>query len=99
MMHMLSDFLTGHDELSLRITGSSGQLLFEQLRQPVDDKRSERRSFAIDLPSAQAGQPGQPVQVLLMLERLFNHIKSHEGVRFVTMNEMADDFDRRFPRG
>ena len=38
-------------------------------------------------------------QVLLMLERLFNHIKSHEGVRFVTMNEMADDFDRRFPRG
>ena len=34
-----------------------------------------------------------------MLERLFNHIKSHEGVRFVTMNEMADDFDRRFPRG
>ena len=41
---------------------------------------------------------GRP-QVLLMLERLFNHIKSHEGVRFVTMNEMADDFDRRFPRG
>lgn len=69
MMHMLSDFLTGHDELSLRITGSSGQLLFEQLRQPVDDKRSERRSFTIDLPSAQAGQPGQTVQVLLMLDR------------------------------
>lgn len=41
---------------------------------------------------------GRP-QVLLMLERLFNHIKAHEGVRFVTMNEMADDFDRRFPRG
>ena len=40
---------------------------------------------------------GRP-QVLLMLERLFNHIKSHEGVRFVTMNEMADDYDRRFPR-
>lgn len=41
---------------------------------------------------------GRP-QVLLMLERLFNHIKSHEGVKFVTMNEMADDFDQRFPRG
>ena len=40
---------------------------------------------------------GRP-QVLLMLERLFNHIKSHEGVRFVTMDEMADDYARRFPR-
>jgi hypothetical protein len=41
-----------------------------------------------------AGRP----QVLLMLERLFEYIKGHEGVRFVTMNEMADDFARRFPR-
>ncbi|WP_413203400.1 polysaccharide deacetylase family protein [Rhodospirillum sp. A1_3_36] len=40
---------------------------------------------------------GRP-QVLLMLERLFNHIKGHEGVRFVTMNEMADDFAKRCPR-
>ena len=41
---------------------------------------------------------GRP-QVLLMLERLIKHIQSHEGVRFVTMDEMADDYDRRFPRG
>jgi len=41
---------------------------------------------------------GRP-QVLMMLERLIKHIKSHEGVRFVTMNEMADDYDKRFPRG
>jgi peptidoglycan/xylan/chitin deacetylase (PgdA/CDA1 family) len=40
---------------------------------------------------------GRP-QVLLMLERLFDYIKGHDGVRFVTMNEMADDFSRRFPR-
>jgi peptidoglycan/xylan/chitin deacetylase (PgdA/CDA1 family) len=39
---------------------------------------------------------GRP-QVLLMLERLIEYIKSHEGVRFVTMNEMADDFSRRQP--
>lgn len=39
---------------------------------------------------------GRP-QVLLMLERLFEYISSHEGVRFVTMNEMADDYDRRSP--
>jgi peptidoglycan/xylan/chitin deacetylase (PgdA/CDA1 family) len=40
---------------------------------------------------------GRP-QVLMMLERLYNHIASHPGVRFVTMNEMADDFARRSPR-
>lgn len=40
---------------------------------------------------------GRP-QVLLMLERLIKHIKSHEGVKFVTMDEMADDFAKRFPR-
>ncbi|WP_375259021.1 polysaccharide deacetylase [Citreimonas sp.] len=40
---------------------------------------------------------GRP-QVLMMLERLIAHMKAHEGVRFLTMNEMADDYDRRFPR-
>ena len=40
---------------------------------------------------------GRP-QVLLMLERLFEHMKSHEGVRFLTMDEIADDFARRNPR-
>lgn len=39
---------------------------------------------------------GRP-QVLLMLERLFEHISSHAGVRFVTLDEMADDYERRFP--
>ena len=40
-----------------------------------------------------AGRP----QVLLMLERLFAYISAHPGVRFVTMDEMADDFARRQP--
>ncbi|WP_048645731.1 polysaccharide deacetylase family protein [Nitratireductor soli] len=40
---------------------------------------------------------GRP-QVLLMLERLFEHMKGHEGVRFVTMDEMANDFAKRSPR-
>ncbi|WP_394823548.1 polysaccharide deacetylase [Pendulispora albinea] len=40
---------------------------------------------------------GRP-QVLSMLARLHAHICHHAGVRFVTMNEMADDFARRFPR-
>lgn len=40
---------------------------------------------------------GRP-QVLLMLERLYEYIKGHKGVRFVTMDEMADDFAKRHPR-
>jgi len=40
---------------------------------------------------------GRP-HVLAMLERLYDHMKGHPGVKFVTMNEMADDFARRFPR-
>lgn len=40
---------------------------------------------------------GRP-QVLLMLERLFAYMSSHPGVRFVTMDAMADDFARRSPR-
>lgn len=39
---------------------------------------------------------GRP-QVLLMLERLFEYISEYEGVRFVTMDEMADDYERRSP--
>ncbi len=39
---------------------------------------------------------GRP-QVLLMLERLFEYINGHAGVKFVTMDEMANDYDKRFP--
>src|SRR5215472_9934045 len=40
---------------------------------------------------------GRP-HVLMMLERLYQHMIGHPGVRFLTMNEMADDFARRSPR-
>jgi peptidoglycan/xylan/chitin deacetylase (PgdA/CDA1 family) len=40
---------------------------------------------------------GRP-QVLLMLERLFNHIIRHPGVTFTTFDEIANDFSRRRPR-
>jgi peptidoglycan/xylan/chitin deacetylase (PgdA/CDA1 family) len=40
---------------------------------------------------------GRP-QVLLMLERLIDHINGHDGVRWVTFEEIADDFARRHPR-
>lgn len=40
---------------------------------------------------------GRP-QVLMMLERLYAHMIRHPGVKFVTMNDIADDFLRRNPR-
>jgi peptidoglycan-N-acetylglucosamine deacetylase len=40
---------------------------------------------------------GRP-QVLLMLERLIEHIQKHDGTTFLTFDEIADDFKRRFPR-
>ncbi|MGD9867127.1 MAG: polysaccharide deacetylase, partial [Hyphomicrobiales bacterium] len=39
---------------------------------------------------------GRP-QVLLMLERLHEYIKGHAGVRFMTFEEIADDFAKRQP--
>ena len=33
-----------------------------------------------------------------IIERLIEHIQSHAGVRFVTFDEIADDFIRRQPR-
>lgn len=50
--------------------------------------------FPITIHPDVAGRP----QVLLMLERLFAYMQSHPGVRFVTMDAMADDFAARFPR-
>jgi peptidoglycan/xylan/chitin deacetylase (PgdA/CDA1 family) len=41
-----------------------------------------------------AGRP----QVLLMLERLYQHVISHPGVKFLTFEEIARDFARRSPR-
>ena len=40
---------------------------------------------------------GRP-QVLLMHERIIKHINKHEGVKWVTFNQIADDFLKRCPR-
>ena len=40
---------------------------------------------------------GRP-QVLLMLERLIAYMKGKAGVRFMTFDQIADDFSRRSPR-
>ena len=33
-----------------------------------------------------------------MLERLIDYISGHDGVRWVTMEEIADDFVQRYPK-
>lgn len=40
---------------------------------------------------------GRP-QVLLMHERLIEHINKHDGVRWVNFDEIANDFLKRFPK-
>lgn len=40
---------------------------------------------------------GRP-QVLMMLERLIEHINRHPGVRWATFDEIAEDFKKRHPR-
>ena len=40
---------------------------------------------------------GKP-QVLMMHERIINHINRHPGVKWVTFEEIADDFAKRYPR-
>jgi peptidoglycan/xylan/chitin deacetylase (PgdA/CDA1 family) len=50
--------------------------------------------FAMTIHPDVSGRP----HVLMMLERLYHHIIRHPGVRFCTMNEMADDFAKRNPR-
>jgi peptidoglycan-N-acetylglucosamine deacetylase len=39
---------------------------------------------------------GRP-QVLLMLERLIEHVNKHDGVKWMTFEEIAFDFRKRFP--
>jgi peptidoglycan-N-acetylglucosamine deacetylase len=49
--------------------------------------------FPITIHPDVAGRP----QVLLVLERLISHINAHEGVRWMTMEDVAEDFRRRRP--
>ena len=49
--------------------------------------------FAMTIHPDVSGRP----QVLSMHERIIEHISRHAGVRWVTLDEVADDFAQRFP--
>jgi peptidoglycan-N-acetylglucosamine deacetylase len=50
--------------------------------------------FAMTIHPDVSGRP----QVLLMLERVYDYISKHGGIKFCTFDEIADDFRRRCPR-
>jgi len=50
--------------------------------------------FPISIHPDSSGHP----QVLMMQERLINHINEHSGVRWMTMEDIAKDFAARQPR-
>lgn len=56
-------------------------------------REHERAVFAVTIHPDVSGRP----QVLMMLERLIGYMMAQSGVRFVTMDEMADDFIARNP--
>jgi peptidoglycan/xylan/chitin deacetylase (PgdA/CDA1 family) len=50
--------------------------------------------FAMTIHPDVSGRPA----VLLMLQRIIDHINKHSGVRWATFDEIADDFAKRSPR-
>src|SRR6266566_2299436 len=58
-------------------------------------REMEYAVYALTIHPDVSGRP----QVLLMLERLIDHINEHEGVRWQTMEEITEDFRDRNPFG
>jgi peptidoglycan/xylan/chitin deacetylase (PgdA/CDA1 family) len=57
-------------------------------------REMEQAVFTMTIHPDVSGRP----QVLLMLERLIEHINSHEGVRWLKFDQIADSFLARSPR-
>ena len=70
----------------------------EQLWRDQFDWAYRELDYAVFTMTIHPDVSGRP-QVLLMHERLISYINSHEGVRWLTFDEIADDFLRRSPRG
>jgi len=56
-------------------------------------RENDKATFTMTIHPDVSGRP----QVLLMLERLIAYINTHEGVRWATFDEMADDFEANDP--
>jgi peptidoglycan-N-acetylglucosamine deacetylase len=69
----------------------------EQLWKDQFDWVYREMDYAVFTMTIHPDVSGRP-QVLMMHERLFDHISRHPGVRFMTFEQIADDFARRHPR-
>ncbi|QBS36607.1 polysaccharide deacetylase [Thermaerobacter sp. FW80] len=69
----------------------------EQLWRDQFDYVYREYDYAVFTMTVHPDVSGRP-QVLLMLERLIEYISRHPGVRWVTFEQIANDFARRFPR-
>lgn len=58
-------------------------------------REMDQAAFTMTIHPDVSGRP----QVLLMLERLIEHINGHEGVSWLTFDQIADSFLARAPRG
>ena len=56
-------------------------------------REHDQATFTFTIHPDVSGRP----QVLLMLERLIEHINSHDGIRWATFDEMADDYNNKNP--
>ena len=78
--------------------GFESPRVVEEIWRDAFDWVYRKHDYAIFPMTIHPDVSGRP-QVLSMHERLFEHMRSKPGVRFVTMREIADDFRRRRPRG
>ncbi len=69
----------------------------EQLWRDQFDWAYRELDYAVFTMTIHPDVSGRP-QVLLMHERLIEYINSHDGVRWLTFDEIADDFLARSPR-
>ena len=77
--------------------GFESPRVVEEIWRDAFDWVYRKHDYAIFPMTIHPDVSGRP-HVLSMHERLFEHMSSKPGVRFVTMREIADDFRRRRPR-
>lgn len=66
--HLLNDFMTGHDELSLRLADARGDLIYETTRAHPAHSGSKRVDFTISMPEGSAAGE-TAAQATLLLNR------------------------------
>ncbi|MDO6729606.1 polysaccharide deacetylase [Marinovum sp. 2_MG-2023] len=69
----------------------------EQMWKDQFDYVYRENDYAVFTMTIHPDVSGRP-QVLMMHERLIEYINSHEGVRWATFDEIADDYNARAPR-